>query len=114
MHVAVGGQSLERIFLNFDDGDVEGAAAEIKNQDPQRLVARQVACRGKVALLITVGDCSRSRFIDDVKDLQTGQSPGVHRRPSAGFIEIGGYGDYGLLHRAKVFFRVRLEAAENE
>src|SRR5947209_4216285 len=76
--VAVGGQGFEGIALDLDDGDVEGAAAQIVNQHPERLPGDRSAQGIEKAELIAVGDGGRRGLVEDVQDIQAGELAGVH------------------------------------
>src|SRR6185369_799502 len=70
--VAVGGQHFELLFAidigDFDDRDVEGAAAQVINGDLAVLAGRLVHAEGE-------GGCSR--LVDDALDFETGDAAGI-------------------------------------
>ena len=80
--VAGGRQNLLYAVAHFDDGNIEGAAAEVVDHD--LLLA---------FLIDAVGKGSRSRLIDDTLDLQTGNLAGVLGGLTLGIGEVGGNGD---------------------
>ena len=75
--VAVGGLDLEDAVADLEDGDVEGAAAEVEDED--RLV---------VLLVEPVGERGRRRLVDDALDLEAGDLAGVLRRLALGVVEV--------------------------
>ena len=101
--IAVGGFHFDDAVAYFEDGDVEGAAAEIVHGD------------GFVGLLIeTVGQRGRGRLIDDALDVQTGDFARVFGGLALGVVEVGGNRDDGfgdLL--AEVGFGRFLQLGEN-
>ncbi len=85
--VAVGGQHLELVLAldlrDLDDGDVEGAAAQVVDGD--LLVA---------ALLVhAVGQGRGGGLVDDALDLEPGDAPGVLGGLTLGVVEIGRHRD---------------------
>ena len=85
--VAVGGFHFDDAVADFEDGDVEGAAAEIVDGD------------GFVLLLVeTVGERGRRRLVDDALDVETGDLAGVFGGLALRVVEVGrnrddGFGD---------------------
>ena len=80
--VAGSGQYLLYAVAHFDDGNIEGAAAQVVDHD--LLLA---------FLIDAVGKGSRSRLIDDTLDLQTGNLAGVLGGLALGIGEVGGNGN---------------------
>ena len=92
--VPVGRFHLEQAVVDFQDGDVEGAAAEVIDRD-----------RLAVLLVQTVGEGRSRRFVDDPQHVEAGDLAGVLGRLTLGVVEIGGHRDDGLRHRfAQVAF----------
>ncbi len=85
--IAVGRFHFDYAIADFEDRDVEGAAAEIVNGD------------GFVLLLVeTVGERRRRRLINDALDVETGDLAGVFGGLALGVVEVGrnrddGFGD---------------------
>src|SRR5438552_1434898 len=86
--VAVGREHLEHAAPELQDGDVEGAAAEIVDGD-----------HPLGTLVETVGKRGGRRLVHEPQHLQAGQPPGVLRRLPLAVIEVGGHGDHRLGHR---------------
>ena len=83
--VAVGGLDLDDAFADFEDGNVEGAAAEVVDGD------------GLVLLLVeAVGERGRGGLVDDALDVEAGDLAGVLGGLALGVVEVGGDGDDGL------------------
>ena len=85
--VPVGGQHLELVLpldlRDLDDGDVEGAAAQVEDRD--LLIA---------ALLVhAVGQGRGGGLVDDALDVEAGDAPGVLGRLALGVVEVGGHRD---------------------
>ena len=109
--VAVGGEHFKLVFAvqvsNFDDGNVEGAAAQIK--DGNLRVAR--------LFVHAKGQRRSGRLVDDALDFQTGNLARVLGGLTLAVVEVGGYGDDrfgdffaqivfgGFLHLAQHFGR---------
>merc|ERR1711963_1050832 len=87
--VSGGGLDLEDALLNGQDGDVEGATAKIEDQD--------VALGGALLLVQTVSDGGRGRFVDDSKNVETGDDSGVLGSLPLRIVEVGWNGDHGVL-----------------
>ena len=84
--VAVGRLHLEDAVADLQDGDVEGAAAEVVDGDRLALV-----------LLKPVGERRRGRLVDDAEHLEAGDLAGVLGGLALGVVEVGGNGDDRLL-----------------
>ena len=86
MVVAVGGHNLHDAVGEVEDGDVEGAAAQVKHED--LLVD---------ALLVeAIGQSGRGRLVDDALDLEASDLAGVLGGLTLGVIEVRRDGDDGL------------------
>ena len=106
MGVAVGGLDLEYALAELEDGNVEGAAAEIVDGDGLFLL---------LVLVETVGEGGGGRLVDDTLDLEAGDLARVLRRLSLRVIEIGGDGDDGFGDRfAEIVFGRLLHLLEDE
>ncbi len=82
MRVAVGRLDLDDAFADFENRDVERAAAEVVDRD------------GLVLLLVeAVGQRRRCRLVDDAQDVEAGNLAGVLRRLSLRVVEVRGHGD---------------------
>ena len=86
--VAVAAEDLDDPALDLGDRDVEGAAAEVV--DEQALPLRRVR---------VVGQDRGRRLVDDPGDLQAGQLAGLAGRVALPFGEEGRDGDHRLRHR---------------
>src|ERR1700732_4400858 len=83
MGVAVGGEHLVNVAFaggdKFQDGDVEGASAEVVN--------------GYVAALLfvqAVGEGRGGGFVDEAQDFEAGDAAGVFSGLTLGVVEVGG------------------------
>ena len=85
VRVAVGGLDLDHAFADFEDRDVERAAAEVEDGD--RLV---------LLLVEAVGQRGRGRLVDDAHDFEAGDLAGVLGGLALRVVEVGGHGDDGL------------------
>ena len=86
--VAVGRHDLDHLVADLQDGDVEGAAAEVVDRD--QLV---------LGLVEPVGERGRGRLVDDALDLEPGDAAGVLGRLPLRVVEIGRHGDDRVLDR---------------
>ena len=88
MRVAVGRLDFDDALADFEDRDVEGAAAEVVDGD--RLV---------LLLVETVGERRGRRLVDDAHHLEAGDLPGVLGRLALRVVEVRRHGDDRLGHR---------------
>ncbi len=103
--VAVAGDHADVVILDAHDRDVEGAAAEIEDED--RLVG--------IELVEAVGERGGGRLVDDLEDVEAGELPGVEGGGALGVVEIGRNGDDGVGDlRAEVFLGVVLELLDDD
>ena len=116
-HVALDGDALEAAPRQPHQGDVEGAAAEVVDQDGLRLrrqgvlgVERPAALRR----LERVGQGGRGRLVEDVQHVQAGDAAGVLGGLPARVVEVGGHGDDRLADRADAVLRVLDELAQDD
>ena len=80
--VAVGGLDFDDAFADFENGNVECAAAEVVDGD------------GLVLLLVeAVGQCGRGRLVDDALDVEAGDLARVLGGLALGVVEVGRNGD---------------------
>ena len=85
MGVAVGGFHLDDVVADVQDGDVEGAAAEVVNGD------------GFVGFLVeAIGQGGGGGFIDDALDVQPGDLASVLGGLPLAVVEVRGHSDDGL------------------
>ena len=101
--VAVGGLDLDDAFADFEDGDVEGAAAEVVDGD------------GLILFLIqAIGQRGGGRLVDDALDVEAGDLARVLGGLALGVVEVGGDGDDRLGDRlAEVGFGGFLELLQD-
>ena len=103
MGVAVGGQNFGNAVAHLDDGDIEGAAAEVVDHD--LLV---------VFLIDAVCQRSGSGLVDDTLDVQARDGAGVLGSLTLAVVEIGGNGDDGLGDGlAQISFGVSLQLLQD-
>ena len=88
MVVAVAGDDLDDAFLDAHHRDVEGAAAQVVDQDPLALVLSGL-----------VDQRRGGRLVDDAHHLQPGDLAGLARRLALGVGEIRRHRDHRLAHR---------------
>ena len=85
VRVAVGGLHFKHAVADFQNGNIERAAAQIINGDFFVLL-----------LVETVGERRRRRFVDDAEHFEAGDLAGVLRGLTLRVVEISGNGDDGL------------------
>ena len=84
----------KRLRQQLDQGDVEGAAAEVVDEHRLRPVGeRGVRAGDGVAALERVGQGRGGRLVEDVEHVQPGDAAGVLGRLAAGVVEVGRDGD---------------------
>ena len=86
--VAIRRFHLEEAVVDLEDGDVEGAAAEVVDRDRLRFL-----------LVETIGERRRGGLVDDAQDLEPRDLARVLGGLTLGVVEIGGHRDDGLRHR---------------
>lgn len=102
--VAVAGQYFGHVLAEADDGDVEGAAAEVVDQDVFGFF-----------MVGLVGQGGGGGFVDDARDVQFREPAGLAGGLPLGVREIGGDGDYGLGDRlAQGLLRGLFEPPQDE
>ncbi|EHM53680.1 hypothetical protein HMPREF9080_01650 [Cardiobacterium valvarum F0432] len=90
---------------HIKQGDVEGAAAEVKDEE--------FAC--VFALVQAVGHCGGGRFVQEAAHVQSGQFGGMAGGFALGVVEVGGDGDDGVRGAcAEGGFGIGLERAKDE
>jgi NAD-specific glutamate dehydrogenase. len=87
--VAGGRLHLEDAVADFQHRDVEGAAAEVEDED--RLVG--------LLFVEPVGERRRGRLVDDPLHVEPGDLAGVLGRLALVVVEVGGDGDHGAVDR---------------
>ena len=110
-HVAVGGQGEELAAADLHDGDVEGAPAQVVDQDAERAVGAAAAV--EEALLKSEGHGRRGGLVDDVQHLEARHVAGVLGRLAADLVEVGRHGDHDLVERADLLGAVDAELVED-
>ena len=101
--VAVGRLDLDDALADFEDGDIECAAAEVVDGD------------GFVLLFVeAVGQSGRRGLVDDALDVEAGDFARVLGGLALGVVEVGRNGDHGLGDRlAQVGFGALLELLQD-
>ena len=103
VRVAVGGLHFEDAVAQLEDGDVEGAAAEIVDGDGAFLGAVEA-----------VGQRGGGGLVDQAQDFKAGHAARVFGGLALRIVEVGGHGDDGLRdRRAEEALGVALELAQN-
>ena len=82
VRVAVGGEHLEDVVADVEDGDIERAAAEVEDGDLLVLL-----------LLQAVGQGGRGGLVDDALDLEARDLAGVLGGLALGVVEVRRHGD---------------------
>ena len=103
MGVAVGGQNFGDAVAHLDDGDIEGAAAQVI--DHNLLVG---------FLVNAVGQCRSSGLVDDTLDVQTSDGACVLGGLTLAIVEVSGDGDDRLGNGlAQISLGVSLQLGKN-
>ncbi len=99
--LAAGGDHLEIVVVDANDGDVKGAAAKVVDQGRGRRSGRYAGYvkLGLVAapenvLAKGIGQCGRSGFVEHVEHVQTGDAPRVLGGFAARVSKIRRHGDH--------------------
>jgi hypothetical protein len=101
--VAVGGDDFEDAVVQLEDGDVEGAAAEVVDGDD-----------AVFALVEAVGERCGGGLVDQAQDFEAGDAAGVFGGLALRVVEVGGDGDDGFGDgRAEEALGVALELAQD-
>jgi len=101
--VTVGGFYFDHAFADFQNRDIECAAAEVVYGD------------GFILFLVKpIGQCSCRRLVDDALYFETGNLAGVLRCLTLGVIKVGRHGDdrFGNLF-AEIVFRCLLQLLQD-
>ncbi|EAP89694.1 putative NAD-specific glutamate dehydrogenase encoded in antisensegene pair with dnaKJ [Oceanicaulis sp. HTCC2633] len=85
--IAIGGFHFKDAIADFQHGHVEGAAAEVVDDDG-----------AVIALVEAVCERSRGRLVDDAQNFQTRDLARILGRLALGVIEIGRHGDDGFFN----------------
>ncbi len=102
--VAVGGEDLKDALVQFEDGEVKRAAAQVVHRD----------FRMFLELVQTVGERGGGRFVEDPFDRQPRQFARPFRRVALGIVEISGHSDHRARHDlAKISLGVTLQLLED-
>ena len=96
--VAVARPHLHDPAVQLDDGDIEGAAAQVVDRDDLALVAT----------VQPIGQGGRCRLVDDALYAEAGQLTGLACRLASSIGKVGGHRDDSALHRLP---KLRLGAA---
>mmetsp|Transcript_48717 Transcript_48717/g.91272 ORF Transcript_48717/g.91272 Transcript_48717/m.91272 type:complete len:527 (-) Transcript_48717:171-1751(-) len=85
--VTVGGHHLKDTVINGEEGNIEGSAAKVINQNVL------------LSLLVqTVGNGSRSGFVDDSQHIHAGNGSGILCGLTLRIVEVRRNGDHRMLH----------------
>ncbi len=108
VRVAVGGKNLEDIAFGrgneLEDGNVEGAAAEIVDGYSATLL-----------FVESIGEGGGGGLVDEAENVEAGDFASVLGGLALGVVEIGRNGDYGAIYRfAEMSFGPIFQFAENE
>ena len=104
MRVAVGGDDFEDSVMQFQNGDVESAAAEIVDGDNAVLL-----------FVEAVGERCGGRFVDQAQHFEAGDAARVFCGLALRVVEVGGNGDDCFRNRsAEETLGAALELAQNE
>ena len=87
MRVAVRGFHFDDALADFEDRDVERAAAEVEDRDGLFLLAVK-----------PVGECRSRRLVDDAHHFKPRDLARVFRRLALRVVEISGHGDDRLIN----------------
>jgi hypothetical protein len=82
--VAAGGDDFEDAFVELEDGDVEGAAAEVVDGDDAVLLLVEAVC-----------ERGGGGFVDETEDVEAGDAASVLCGLALGVVKVGGNGDDG-------------------
>mmetsp|Transcript_93965 Transcript_93965/g.270724 ORF Transcript_93965/g.270724 Transcript_93965/m.270724 type:complete len:98 (+) Transcript_93965:1349-1642(+) len=88
MRVAGGGTHFEDAILDFEQGDIEGAAAHVVHQYQLRLLVLRVEA---------ISEGGGSRLINYPKDVQAADGTSVFRGLPLSVIEVGRDCDHSIL-----------------
>ena len=102
--VARGGQHLDDLVVDIQNGDVKGAAAQVKDHDLLR-----------AALVHAIGQRSGGGLVDDAKHVKPRNAAGVLGSLTLAVAEIGGHGDYRVADRfAQIGFGILFELLQDD
>jgi hypothetical protein len=90
VRVTVGADDLHHVVAHLEDGDVEGAAAEVVDRDDVVLL-----------LVEAVGERRRRGLVDDALDVETGDAARVLGGLALRVVEVRGDRDDGLGDRSR-------------
>ena len=101
--IAVGGQHFKGAAGKLQDGDIEGAAAQVEDQN------------GFIIIFIqAVGKSCRRRLIDNAQNLQTGNASRILRSLALAVIEVSRHRDNCLGNRLpQISLCIRLQLLQN-
>ncbi len=104
MRVAVGGDDFEDPVVQLEDGNIEGAAAEVVDRDDAVLL-----------LVEAIGQRRGGGLVDQAQDFEARDASGVFRGLPLRVVEVGGDSDDRLRDRAsEKAFGTALELAKNQ
>ncbi len=104
VRVAVGGQNFEDPVVQFENRDVERAAAEIVHRNDAVL-----------ALVEPVGQRRGGRFIHQAQNFETRDASGVLGGLALGVVEVSRHRDDGLVHRhAEILLGILFQLAQHQ
>ena len=101
--ITVGGQNLGHAVAHLDDGDIEGAAAQVVDHDLLVIFLIDAVCQR-----------SGSRLVDDTLDVQAGDGAGVLGSLTLAVVEVSRNGDDGLGDRlAQISLSISLQLLQD-
>ena len=103
--IAIRREHLDALALNTHDRDVEGATAEIENENGLVFVQ----------FVETIGNRCGCGLVDDLQNIEPGELAGRDRSGALSVVKISGHSDDRVRDRLlQIFFSVRLQLAEDE
>ena len=104
--VAAGGPHLHHAIADFEDRNIERAAAEVVDRDVLVLLALAAQA---------IGEGGRGRLVQDATDLEPGDHARVLGGLTLGIVEVGGDRDDGLIDAlAQVFLGALLQLLQDQ
>ena len=103
MVITAGGQHLHNAIPDLDQRNIECTAAQVVHHHFLGL-----------AVIQTIGQGGRSRFVDNALYIQARNAPGILGSLALGIVKISRYGDNGFCHRfTKISFCIRFQLLQD-